>query len=411
MDAARRRPGFLAVFLLVACSVVAVAPPVAHAAKGGDAVEKVTALNKKALAAYSKQDYDEARSVLREALDLCNSSPGLDKHPIKARTHIHLGIVNIVGFNQRALGIKHFKKALEIQSDIKLTKSLSTADLEEAFAEAQGAGGGGGDEGGGGGSAAQASDEGGGGGGAATARQGGEEGGSASSGDEEEDRPRAKPKQRKRKPSDEDDNDSGEEGTGTGQTGRFFVAVAVGSGFGLATGNGELDPNHKLSAAGFAPAQLGHIAPEVGFFIMPRLLLSVQLRFQYVTGVNGEKTTGSGCGTDNYCEPTKFGLAGFARGVWLFGESGFRPFLGGFLGGGNIRHVLLFSKTNTLCGQNSDTQCVDSLKSGPLFFGPAAGFLWELGSAADLVVALNTELGVPNFTVNFDVNLGLAFRL
>jgi hypothetical protein len=391
---------------MVACSVVLVAPPVAHAAKGGDAVEKVTALNKKALAAYGKQDYDEAAAALREALDLCNSA-GLDKHPIKARTHIHLGIVNIVGLNKRAVGIKHFKKALEIQPDIKLTKSLSTADLEEAFAEAQGAGGG--DEGGGGGgSAAQASDEGGGGGGATAAREGGEEGGGAASGEDEDEHPRAKPRPRKRKPSDEDENDSGE--PGTGQTGRFFVALTLGGGFGIATGHGELDPTaHKLSGPGFAPAQLGQVAPEVGFFVMPRLLLSAQARIQYVSALQGEKTMGTGCGTDMYCQASTLGFAAFAKGTWLFGDSGFRPFVGGLVGGGNIRHVVKFTPTN--CGTAMNVQCVDSVKSGPFFLGPTAGFLYELGSAANLVAALNTEVGVPNFTVNFDLDVGVAFRL
>ena len=56
---------------------------------------------------------------------------------------------------------------------------------------------------------------------------------------------------------------------------RLYFALALGSGFGLATGKGELDPAmHQLQAAGFAPAQLGHIAPEIGYFFTGIELLS-----------------------------------------------------------------------------------------------------------------------------------------
>ena len=79
------------------------------------------------------------------------ASAGLDKHPIRARTHIHFGIVAIVGFKQREVGIKQFRKALEVQPDIKLTKQLATPELQDAFEEAVLAG-----EGGGGGGAAAA---------------------------------------------------------------------------------------------------------------------------------------------------------------------------------------------------------------------------------------------------------------
>ena len=39
-----------------------------------------------------------------------------------------MGIVIITGFKQRDLGIKQFKKALEIQSTINLTKALVTPE-------------------------------------------------------------------------------------------------------------------------------------------------------------------------------------------------------------------------------------------------------------------------------------------
>src|SRR6478672_8621461 len=145
---------FRAALLASLLALFVAAIPATAAAQDQAAVNKVTNLNKKAIDAYNNQDYEAARAVLKQALELC-ASAGLDKHPIRARTHIHFGIVAIVGFKQRAVGLKQFRKALEVQPDIKLTKSLATPELQDAFEEAvlasneSGGGGGGAPAGGG----------------------------------------------------------------------------------------------------------------------------------------------------------------------------------------------------------------------------------------------------------------------
>src|SRR5262247_1820909 len=144
-------PIFRTVLLASLVALFVVAIPGTAAAQDQAAVNKVTNLNKKAIDAYNKQDYETARAVLKEALELC-ASAGLDRHPIRARTHIHFGIVAIVGFKQREVGLKQFRKALEVQPDIKLTKSLATPELQDMFEEAVLAASG--DSGGGGGTAA-----------------------------------------------------------------------------------------------------------------------------------------------------------------------------------------------------------------------------------------------------------------
>src|ERR1051325_969798 len=129
-------PIFRAVFLVALVSLLTVAHPGDAAAMNeAAAVKKVTDLNRQAIDAYNKQDYESARALLKEALELC-ASAGLDKHPIRARTHIHFGIVAIVGFKQREVGLKQFRKALEVQPDIKLTKQLANPELQDAFEEA-----------------------------------------------------------------------------------------------------------------------------------------------------------------------------------------------------------------------------------------------------------------------------------
>jgi tetratricopeptide (TPR) repeat protein len=101
-------------------------------AEDSAAVEKVTKLNKKAVDEYQNLNFEESRKLLRSAIDVCKQS-GLDNHPVTARTYVHLGIVTFLGFKQRDEAIKHFKKALEIQGDIKLDKILATPEVQEVF--------------------------------------------------------------------------------------------------------------------------------------------------------------------------------------------------------------------------------------------------------------------------------------
>ena len=39
------------------------------------------------------------------------------------------------------------------------------------------------------------------------------------------------------------------------------------------------------------------------------------------------------------------------------------------------------------------------------------GFFYELGDTVDLIVAVNSALGVPKFTLNFDIGVGIGFRI
>jgi hypothetical protein len=381
--------------------LLTIAVPGIAAADEAAAVNKVTQLNKKAIDAYNRQDYETARAVLKEALELC-ASAGLDKHAIRARTHIHFGIVAIVGFKQREVGLKQFRKALEVQPDIKLTKQLATPELQDAFEEAVLA-----DQGGGGGGAATA----GGGGGEPGEGEGG--GGPVADDDDGERKPtvRRPPPPRKKK----DDDDEG--GNVEGQKGVFFIGLTGGTGFGLIKGAGELDPvAHKLDAPGFAMAQTAQVTPEVGFFLARDLMLSLQLRIQYVAGLNGKayRPGGTTCGSDNFCTPGNGAFAGFAKITYLLGSAPFHFTVGGQIGGGNIRHALEFPNDKTCKAAATETSmqtCVDTLAGGPFLVGPTAGLLYEIGDSMNLILAVNTALGVPNFTYNFDLSAGLGFRL
>ena len=319
-------------------------------------------MNRDAVTAFQAKKYEDARKVLKQALDLA-SSAGLDKHPIKARTHIHFGIVAIVGFNQRDLGIKQFKKAIEIQSDIGLTKALVTPDLTAAFNEAKGSGApatpatppatppptpatpppastpsdadvpasglvheavsegkagerdlnhrrcrrrdgvrkidpgvpsrggvrvpGPRDEGSRrreirpgdsdqrnvgqhrrllhrGRRRRRRADR-----GARVRRQ--------PDGDSPAGRGHQSRDRRRRDDGEEDDDEEGPDH-------RYFVGMLIGSGVGWASGNGDTNADIPISPSGLAVAGVGRIAPEVGYWLSSSLMLSLQLRYEYITG-------------------------------------------------------------------------------------------------------------------------------
>jgi hypothetical protein len=397
---------------------IVLAPAPAHAGDPSpELLAKITKLNKKGVEAYQRQDYDAARGFLKEALDACNAN-GLENHAIKARTEIHVGIVLIAGYKQREAGIKHFQKALQIQPDIQLTKSLVTPELQDAFEESM--------VGGGGGAATPSKSSGGGddddsrpsrastGGGDDDS---GGAGAGAGSGDDDEDHPQRKkapPKKKKPKKRDDDEDGGGGDDDGGGShasgnnAGKIFLGLTLGSGFGIATGKGEEGSvaSHSLKAPGLALAQAVHFAPEVGYHLSSSFLVSLQVRFQIITGVNPGPTT---CGA-NPCTPHSNALAVFARATYILDGDSFHFFVGGSLGGGSIRHVFNFPADGSCQPKPGSTSCVDTLGSGPIFIGPNAGVMYDLTPSLSLIASVNTQLGLPTFTYNIDGNVGAGLR-
>jgi hypothetical protein len=464
-----------------------------------DAVAKITQFNKDAVAAYQAKKYEDARKLLKQALDLSDAS-GLEQHPITARTHIHMGIVIITGFKQRDLGIKQFKKAIEIQSTINLTKALVTPELSDAFAEAKG-----------GPPAATPPSP------AAPAEptapteppatetpppaapaatpppEGGPEvpstglthepvtegkKGSAISitvevqSDLKFDklilayRPEGATEFLGREmkavaegrygaeipttatlgasvayyveADDTDGNavaargsvdgplvikldgvhaavrhqpDDEQEEEDEGPDHRYFVALLGGTGFGWATGVGDTNHDVMITPAGIAAASLFQIAPEGGYWLSSSLMVSLQLRYQHVSGTTDVFENGVDHHTANYA------FAAFAKATWKWGEEKLHPFFSLALGGGQIRHVVTLKNAPLLngvtgCGSsatNNNQTCVDTIAAGPILLGPGGGLFYDLTDTFSAVLQGDSVIGFPNFTFNVDIDIGVAY--
>ena len=399
-----------------------------------------------------------------------------ENHPVTARTYVHLGIVTFLGFKQKDEAIKQFRKALDIQADIKLDKILATPEVQEVYDEA-----------------VEQQNQ------AATKKpppdiKPGEgiehtpitkspQGGaieikasvdpalgakkvvlsfSADGADDFAERemkedPAISGGYTAEIPSSATqggavdyfiealgDNDAvvaskgsanktlkiamlgpnGQPLVGKGGKGKklenkpaddeaptWLFGLGFGSGVGWATGNGEVNDMDVVKPTGFAMAKLGHIVPEIGYYISPEFMLSLQLRYQHITGGTPYylDQTDSSCGGDHICEPGTYAFAGFARATYFFGEGDFRTYVAGTAGLGTIRHVATF-ESQTHCGKNHDQICIDTVPSGPIFVGAGAGIMYNLTPAFALTFGTNALLGFTKFTFHIDLNAGIAFE-
>src|SRR5688572_5012440 len=102
---------------------VSLGMPDSPRAQTPEALAKVRDLNKRAVDAYENLDLEEARKALMQALELC-ATEGLNRHSLKAQTHVNLAVVLVGGLKQRDAAIKQFQRALEIDPAIKVPKRL-----------------------------------------------------------------------------------------------------------------------------------------------------------------------------------------------------------------------------------------------------------------------------------------------
>jgi len=437
----------------MATGLAAARPAHAQADDEDAAIEEATNLNRKALEEYDNLNFDAARNILEEALQLC-SKRGLNNHPIKARTHLHLAVVIMAGGPSRHdEAIRQFRKALAIQPDIKPTSRIANPEVQSAFNEAK-RGLGAGPSGAASSDARSArsrSD-------AAAAAAGGTEKTSppaatqpppptpeaqaaqSAPGSSREASPPAKTQATPNsstggpteagpgtrgatvaeakvgKPEEEEEGGTEEEDeTEAPQKSSWYLALGVGTGLGWTSGNGDINSQTKVTSK-FGSSWLGHALPEVGYFVSRDVILSLQLRLQLVSGATSERDpSGTTCGSDHVCDPARGAFAALARITWLLGQGKLVPYLSAEAGGGQIRHLATFpnSVNNANCGSNPThaMMCVDTVTAGPILLGPGAGVLLRATPGFGLTLGINSLVGFPDFTVHFDLNVGAAVEL
>jgi hypothetical protein len=118
----------------VSALMIALAP--AARAQDQAVLQKMIELNRQALTAFAAKDFEGAKSALMDAV-VMGKEAGLTNDKMMARTYVHLGVVYVDGFKDRAKGIRYLALALRIRPDIPMTPSLVTPTVTSAFEEAR----------------------------------------------------------------------------------------------------------------------------------------------------------------------------------------------------------------------------------------------------------------------------------
>jgi hypothetical protein len=457
--------------MLLAAGVIVATTLMARPARADEAamVGKITLLNRKAVDAYQHLEFETAVRLLNEALDQSERA-GLTQHPIRARTFVTLGIVALGGFKQRDNAVKYFRKALQIQPEVRLNPGLANPEIQAAFDEAVAAlGSGGGDDlppekalvhqpvhigqtqkpvpitvlpdkdleattfvlRYRGATASSFTD---------VAMQKSPTGAfeaaipaSATDGEQvayfiEARRNNGSVVVNRGTAADPivvslarpapavaavaTTTTASNQPAWTDR--RFFFAIAGGTGLGWATGAGEATRN-DVASPGLDWTHSGQFVPELGYFVSPNLMFGVQMRLQLLRGAtpyNVPMPDPKECGTNEHvCSPASGAVAALLKLTWFLTDpdSAFRPYLSLSAGAGNIRNVARVGGAQT-CGSGSEP-CVDTLVGGPLQLGPGGRVGYAVSDAVGVIFGVNGLVGVWQFAATADVNLGLAFQL
>jgi hypothetical protein len=190
----------------------------------------------------------------------------------------------------------------------------------------------------------------------------------------------------------------------------LWLVLAIGIGGGYHAGKPEMNPvdnnspQGDIHVSGFGLARLGHLAPEIGFLPRPDLVISVQGRLQSVSGTQDIVVD------RNTYHAAEYAIAGLAKLSWFVrkAQHRLRPFITAQMGAGQIRHTITTPAGANLTGCGDGPTCKDTVVGGLALAGAGAGLTWRLDENLAAYAAFNLLMGVPNFMVNGDLNLGIA---
>jgi chemotaxis protein histidine kinase CheA len=101
-------------------------------AEAQQAVDKIVALNKAAVASFTGGQAEKAKDQLMEAVVLGKEN-GLGMHAAMARTYVHLGVVYVDGLKDKEKGQRYFVMAQKVRPDIEVTPALASKTVMAVF--------------------------------------------------------------------------------------------------------------------------------------------------------------------------------------------------------------------------------------------------------------------------------------
>lgn len=169
---------------------------------------------------------------------------------------------------------------------------------------------------------------------------------------------------------------------------RWWIGLGFGTGFGYAKGDGlEVRKDMQgLFNPGLGWAGLGHLAPELGIHLSPRMALSLQGREQWIQQSGTDKRGASGAN------------AVLLRLLFFSSPRALRVYAGPAVGYGVFRFVFT--------PDPADPGAKDSVRGGPYLGGLSLGLSYALARAFSVNLEVKGLAGFPSFSVVGDLNLG-----
>ena len=185
---------------------------------------------------------------------------------------------------------------------------------------------------------------------------------------------------------------------------RWWIGLGVGSGFGFAPASGlESLPNlQNRYASGGAWAQLGHIAPEIGYQIGPNLAISLEGRSQYIPQ------------TKHFSSYAATGAHLVLAKLLLYTKQSQGRFFGSIAAGGGEGFRLVAHPAEGLKpfpgGDTMYPDFKDTVLGGPVAAGAGGGYLYEISKGVSWMAEVNLLVGFPKFAAVADFNTGFQIN-
>ena len=136
LAARSRRPQTLPPLALRIAILFAVASAgCAHSIDRDQTRQRIKDLNQQALAAYQDDDFDGAMASLTKAIEEAKRT-GSEHDRLLARTYVHLGVVYLIGYGDRAKALQSFAMARKIRPTIHMTPAIATPEVQAVFDQA-----------------------------------------------------------------------------------------------------------------------------------------------------------------------------------------------------------------------------------------------------------------------------------
>jgi hypothetical protein len=343
---------------------------------------EVVALNREAAAAYGRGERDLARDKLMRALAVARDAD-VDEGSAAARTRANLGALYVLAYAKRAAGIRQLAAALRIDPNVRPSSAFSAPAVDRAMVAAR--------------KQARRAE-------AASKDDDDEPVAEAPAAPPEEDRSSARSSEARARRTAEDDDagevraradarpDDDEQGD-RHRRGAGAVWIGIGAG----TGSGW-HPTHALEGASDLNTTSGYsnsglvLSPELGWQITNGFAIAIAGRHQFLPANGWQAGQGS--------EPPRMAHAAFLRLVWSMG-TGNAVWLASFSAGGGDGFRLMVPRR-----PNAGLAHDDTVRGGPLAFGPGFGFAYHFHRAFAWYAESRLLVGAPDLATVLEIGTG-----